>query len=92
MQATKTVFILNIKILYKKSLRKNKLSIEDIQPPKKKDTYIAEFTSIFVYSAKKNIAKFMAEYSTLYPATNSASASGKSKGTLFVSANNIIKK
>jgi len=29
----------------------------------------------------------MAEYSTKYPATNSASASGRSKGGLFVSAN-----
>jgi hypothetical protein len=34
----------------------------------------------------------MAEYSTLYPATNSASASGKSNGTLFVSAKIEIKK
>jgi hypothetical protein len=33
----------------------------------------------------------MEEYSTLYPATNSASASGKSNGALFVSANIDIK-
>jgi len=32
------------------------------------------------------------EYSTLYPATNSASASGKSNGALFVSASIEIKK
>jgi len=31
------------------------------------------------------------EYSTLYPETNSDSASGKSKGTLLVSANAVIK-
>jgi hypothetical protein len=33
------------------------------------------------------MAKIIDEYSTLYPATNSASASGKSKGARFVSAN-----
>jgi hypothetical protein len=38
------------------------------------------------YSAKKNIAKIIEEYSTLYPATNSASASGRSNGVRFVSA------
>jgi hypothetical protein len=41
---------------------------------------------MLLYSPKKNIAKIIEEYSTLYPATNSASASGKSKGALFVSA------
>lgn len=48
--------------------------------------------NILLYSPKKNIAKIIAEYSTLYPATSSASASGKSKGALFVSANIDIKK
>ena len=41
---------------------------------------------ILLYSAKKNMAKMIEEYSTLYPATNSASASGRSKGVRFVSA------
>jgi hypothetical protein len=41
---------------------------------------------MFPYSPKKNNAKPIAEYSTLYPETNSASASGKSKGWRFVSA------
>jgi hypothetical protein len=45
-----------------------------------------------VYSPKKNNAKFIEEYSRLYPATSSASASGKSKGVLLVSANKTIKK
>ena len=62
------------------------------QGEEKKITNKQEFTNIFVYSAKKNTAKLIAEYSTLYPATNSASASGKSNGTLFVSANKIMKK
>jgi hypothetical protein len=46
---------------------------------------------MFEYSAKKKTTNSIAEYSTLYPATNSASASGKSKGALFVSANIEIK-
>lgn len=46
---------------------------------------------ILEYSAKKNSANAMPEYSTLYPATISASASGKSKGALFVSASTDIK-
>jgi len=46
---------------------------------------------MLLYSAKKNNAKVIAEYSTLKPATSSASASGRSKGARFVSANNEIK-
>lgn len=57
------------------------------QPPKNKDVAKLHIKIIFAYSPKKNKAKPIAEYSTLYPATNSASASGKSKGALFVSAN-----
>lgn len=41
---------------------------------------------MLAYSAKKNRTKPIAEYSTLKPETSSDSASGKSKGTLFVSA------
>jgi len=62
------------------------------QPPKNKITVNAHIKIILLYSAKKNKAKLIAEYSTLYPETNSASASGKSKGCLFVSANAQIKK
>jgi len=40
---------------------------------------------------KKKKPKVIAEYSTLYPETNSASASGKSKGGRLVSANVDIK-
>jgi hypothetical protein len=35
--------------------------------------------SILAYSPRKKKAKVIAEYSILYPETNSASASGKSK-------------
>jgi len=47
---------------------------------------------MLLYSAKKNIANVIEEYSTLYPATISASASGKSNGARFVSAKTEIKK
>jgi hypothetical protein len=63
----------------------------DNQPPKKNITIIVAINNILLYSPKKNIAKIIDEYSTLYPATNSASASGKSNGARFVSANIEIK-
>ena len=62
------------------------------QPPRNKIVKIVDINIILLYSAKKNIAKIIDEYSVLYPATNSASASVKSKGVLFVSANIDIKK
>jgi hypothetical protein len=62
------------------------------QPPKNKITIIVDINNMLLYSPKKNIAKIILEYSTLYPATNSASASGKSNGALFVSAIMEIKK
>jgi hypothetical protein len=74
-----------------KSGIKNK-SISGIQPPKKKIELKTHITIILLYSAKKNNAKPTAAYSTLYPDTNSDSASGKSKGCLLVSANAQIKK
>ena len=40
----------------------------------------------FIYSAKKNIANAIPEYSTWKPATISDSPSETSKGALFVSA------
>jgi len=62
------------------------------QPPKNNITVNALIKIILLYSAKKNKAKLIAEYSTLYPETSSASASGKSNGCRFVSANAHIKK
>ena len=56
------------------------------QPPKNNIETKALIKSILAYSPKKNKAKVIAEYSTLYPETNSASASGRSKGCRFVSA------
>jgi|TARA_B110000211_G_scaffold228043_1_gene283660 hypothetical protein len=57
-----------------------------IQPPKKRIIVNADIRIIFEYSPKKKSANPMAEYSVKYPATSSASASGKSKGARLVSA------
>jgi hypothetical protein len=62
------------------------------QPPKNNIVMTEDISNILLYSPKKNIAKIIDEYSTLYPATNSASASGKSNGALLVSASIEIKK
>lgn len=58
----------------------------DSQPPKKIKTVNTLIAIIEPYSARKNKAKPILEYSTLNPETSSDSASGKSKGALFVSA------
>jgi len=62
------------------------------QPPKKKIDVINDNANMLPYSAKKNSAKAIDEYSMLYPATISASASGRSKGVRLVSAKAAIKK
>jgi len=62
------------------------------QPPKNSMVNNADINSMLLYSPKKNMAKIIDEYSVLYPATNSASASVKSKGVRLVSANIEIKK
>ena len=73
--------------IYKSKQKKN-----GNQPPKNKIDINALIANIFEYSANENKANVMPEYSTLYPETNSASASGKSNGCLLVSANAEIKK
>ena len=61
------------------------------QPPKNRRTNKLDINKILLYSAKKNNVNPILAYSTWYPETNSDSASGKSKGTLFVSAKIEIK-
>lgn len=46
-------------------------------PPQNKIVHRLLMTIMFAYSPKKNKANPIDEYSTLYPATNSASASGR---------------
>lgn len=61
-------------------------------PPKNSIIIKYIINKIDEYSARKKQANPIDEYSTLYPETNSASASGKSKGCLLVSASAQIKK
>jgi hypothetical protein len=68
------------------SSKKNQGKFMNTQPPKKIITVKVLIAIIDPYSAKKNKAKPILEYSTLKPETNSDSASGKSNGARFVSA------
>jgi hypothetical protein len=71
---------------------KGNIFIGECHPPKNKSAVTADIKIILLYSARKNSANPIAEYSTLYPETNSASASGRSKGCLLVSAKAVTKK
>lgn len=57
-----------------------------IGEPRNKIVVIAFMARILVYSARKNMANGLAEYSTLKPDTSSDSPSVKSNGVRFVSA------
>src|SRR5664280_2080968 len=57
-----------------------------IQPPRNITEASAETRMMFAYSARKNIANAMPEYSTMCPATISDSPSTTSKGARLVSA------
>lgn len=72
-------------------LNQNHVKKGKCHPPQKSNEIKTHIKIILLYSAKKNKANPIAEYSTLYPETNSASASGKSKGCLLVSAKIEIK-
>src|SRR5687768_9522247 len=56
------------------------------QPPQKKIAVNAEISNMFAYSARKNSANAMPEYSTWKPATISDSPSATSNGARLVSA------
>src|SRR6187551_1237615 len=56
------------------------------QPPKKNTAVSVEINSMFAYSARKNSANAMPEYSTWKPATISDSPSATSNGARLVSA------
>ena len=63
----------------------------DNHPPKNINAASIETRIIFAYSARKNTAKAIPEYSTWKPATISDSPSATSKGARFVSATALIK-
>jgi hypothetical protein len=75
-----------LKASTKGSNKKRKEKSNESQPPKKTNVASMLIAIIDPYSAKKNKAKPMLEYSTLNPDTSSLSASGRSNGALFVSA------
>src|SRR5580700_3901508 len=56
-------------------------------PPRNSSVATQETVTMLAYSAMKNDANFMLEYSVWNPATSSFSASGRSNGTRLVSAN-----
>src|SRR5262245_51992972 len=62
------------------------------QPPRDSVAAIELITIMFRYSPRKNSAHFIDEYSVWKPATSSPSASGRSNGARFVSANAVIRK
>src|SRR3954462_9659868 len=65
---------------------KSGASIGACQPPKNITAVSAEISIMFMYSAMKNSAKLMPEYSTMWPATISDSPSTTSNGARLVSA------
>ena len=60
-------------------------------PPKNRMAVNVDINTILQYSARKKNTKIIPECSVKNPATNSDSASGKSKGVRLVSANAEIK-
>src|SRR6185369_17809716 len=62
------------------------------QPPRKRVVVTAQTVTMLAYSAMKNIAYFMLEYSVQNPETSSVSASGRSNGVRLISASEQIKK
>ena len=65
---------------------KTALSIGGSQPPRNSVTVRIETRIMLAYSARKNIAKLMPEYSIMWPATISLSPSTTSNGWRLVSA------
>ncbi|MNN69580.1 hypothetical protein D3C81_1853750 [compost metagenome] len=62
------------------------ISIGDVQPPRNISVAMIEISHILAYSARKNIANDIPEYSTMWPATISDSPSTTSNGWRFNSA------
>ena len=65
-------------------------NVENKEPPKNINRLLQDKPTKLEYSAIKIRLNYRPGYSVLYPATNSASASDKSNGALFVSATHVI--
>lgn len=70
----------------------NEMHETGIQPPKKSKVEMELIIKMLPYSAMKIAANSTEAYSTLLPATSSASASIKSNGVRLVSADEVITK
>src|SRR5262245_41584215 len=66
-------------------------STGDCHPPKNMTAVSALISSMFMYSAMKNSANVMPEYSIMWPATISDSPSTTSNGARLVSATPLTK-
>src|SRR5690606_38512735 len=62
------------------------------QPPRNRIVVIAHISTMATYSPRKNSRNGVEEYSIMWPATSSDSASTRSKGGRFVSASAEMKK
>src|SRR5690606_6498720 len=62
------------------------------QPPRKRMVVSAHISTMATYSPRKKSRNGVDEYSIMWPATSSDSASTRSKGGLFVSASAEMKK
>jgi len=65
-------------------------NVENKEPPKNINRLLQDKPTKLEYSAIKIRLNYRPGYSVLLPATNSASASDKSNGALFVSATHVI--
>ena len=65
-------------------------NVENKEPPKNINRLLQDKPTKLEYSAIKIRLNYRPGYSVLVPATNSASASDKSNGALFVSATHVI--
>src|SRR5690625_5862660 len=59
------------------------------QPPRKSVAATAETLSMLTYSARKNHANFIEEYSTMWPATSSPSASGRDRKSTRLNSSHV---
>src|SRR5512145_2176172 len=62
------------------------------QPPRNSVVVTAQTVTMLAYSAMKNVAYFILEYSVQKPETSSVSASGRSNGVRLISASEQMKK
>src|ERR1700761_7724549 len=91
MKKKKQIFSRNQKIP-SAGMFSGQMLIGDSQPPRNRIEHIAHISTMARYSPRKKSRNGVEEYSTKKPATNSLSASTRSKGGRLVSASAETKK